>query len=90
MVLERPGSDPLFIATERSSQRLSLVGMLRDGMVLLTSGTTGVPKLVVHTLASLTGAIDTAEPRNGGVIEHVLRYSPLWRFADISARHADR
>jgi len=36
--------------------------------VLLTSGTTGVPKLVVHTLASLTGAIDTAEPRNGGVI----------------------
>ena len=35
--------------------------------VLLTSGTTGVPKLVVHTLASLTGAID-CEPRNGRVI----------------------
>ena len=25
--------------------------------VLLTSGTTGLPKLTVHTLASLTGAI---------------------------------
>jgi hypothetical protein len=36
--------------------------------VLLTSGTTGVPKLVVHTLASLTGAIDTGKPRNGHVI----------------------
>jgi acyl-coenzyme A synthetase/AMP-(fatty) acid ligase len=36
--------------------------------VLLTSGTTGVPKLVVHTLASLTGAIDTGKPRSGHVI----------------------
>src|ERR1700722_2462504 len=36
--------------------------------VLLTSGTTGVPKLVVHTLASLTGAIDTGKPRNGRAI----------------------
>jgi acyl-coenzyme A synthetase/AMP-(fatty) acid ligase len=36
--------------------------------VLLTSGTTGVPKLVVHTLASLTGAIDSSKPRNGHVI----------------------
>ena len=30
--------------------------------VLLTSGTTGVPKLVVHTLATLTGAIEDALP----------------------------
>ena len=36
--------------------------------VLLTSGTTGVPKLVVHTLASLTGAIDSGKPRSGHVI----------------------
>jgi acyl-coenzyme A synthetase/AMP-(fatty) acid ligase len=36
--------------------------------VLLTSGTTGVPKLVAHTLASLTGAIDTGKPRSGHVI----------------------
>jgi acyl-coenzyme A synthetase/AMP-(fatty) acid ligase len=36
--------------------------------VLLTSGTTGLPKLVVHTLASLTGAIDSGQPRNDGVV----------------------
>jgi acyl-coenzyme A synthetase/AMP-(fatty) acid ligase len=35
--------------------------------VLLTSGTTGMPKLVLHTLASLAGAIDS-EPANGRVI----------------------
>ena len=36
--------------------------------MLLTSGTTGVPKLVVHTLASLAGAIDIGKPGNGRVI----------------------
>jgi acyl-coenzyme A synthetase/AMP-(fatty) acid ligase len=36
--------------------------------VLLTSGTMGVPKLVVHTLGSLAGAIEIGKPRNGGVI----------------------
>src|SRR5262249_6874673 len=30
--------------------------------VLLTSGTTGRPKMVVHTLASLSGAISPSEP----------------------------
>lgn len=36
--------------------------------VLLTSGTTGLPKLTVHTLASLTGAITpTAKPQNAVV-----------------------
>jgi len=30
--------------------------------ILLTSGTTGLPKLVVHNLASLTGAIKTSTP----------------------------
>jgi acyl-coenzyme A synthetase/AMP-(fatty) acid ligase len=33
--------------------------------VLLTSGTTGRPKLVVHTLASLAGAIAESRPANG-------------------------
>jgi acyl-CoA synthetase (AMP-forming)/AMP-acid ligase II len=36
--------------------------------VLLTSGTTGVPKMVVHTLASLTGAIKNNEPQQGSII----------------------
>ena len=35
---------------------------LETEWVLLTSGTTGRPKLVVHTLASLTGAIETSRP----------------------------
>jgi acyl-coenzyme A synthetase/AMP-(fatty) acid ligase len=42
-------------------------GRTETEWVLLTSGTTGVPKLVVHTLASLAGAIG-CEPRNGRVI----------------------
>jgi acyl-coenzyme A synthetase/AMP-(fatty) acid ligase len=42
-------------------------GRYETEWVLLTSGTTGVPKLVVHTLASLAGAIG-CEPRNGPVI----------------------
>ena len=66
-------------------------GRYETEWVLLTSGTTGVPKLVVHTLASLAGAIDIGKPGNERVIwSTFLRYSPIWRFADISARHADR
>jgi acyl-coenzyme A synthetase/AMP-(fatty) acid ligase len=36
--------------------------------VLLTSGTTGRPKLVVHTLASLTGAIGSSRAQAGTVV----------------------
>ena len=43
-------------------------GCYKTEWVLLTSGTTGVPKLVVHTLASLAGAIDIGKPGNGRVI----------------------
>ncbi len=39
-------------------------GRYETEWVLLTSGTTGVPKLVVHTLASLAGAIDIGKPGN--------------------------
>jgi acyl-coenzyme A synthetase/AMP-(fatty) acid ligase len=35
---------------------------LRTEWVLLTSGTIGVPKMVLHDLASLTAAIGTASP----------------------------
>jgi acyl-coenzyme A synthetase/AMP-(fatty) acid ligase len=36
--------------------------------VLLTSGTTGVPKLVVHTLSSLTGAIPAGGSAGNGLV----------------------
>lgn len=36
--------------------------------VLLTSGTTGIPKLVVHTLASLAGAIEPASARTRPIV----------------------
>jgi acyl-coenzyme A synthetase/AMP-(fatty) acid ligase len=36
--------------------------------ILLTSGTTGLPKLVVHTLTSLAGAIETNSTSADGVI----------------------
>jgi acyl-coenzyme A synthetase/AMP-(fatty) acid ligase len=36
--------------------------------VLLTSGTTGLPKLVLHTLASLTGALTNAPAAQGKVV----------------------
>jgi acyl-coenzyme A synthetase/AMP-(fatty) acid ligase len=43
--------------------------------VLLTSGTTGLPKLVVHTLSSLTGAISD---------QRAIRPGPVWStFYDI-------
>jgi acyl-coenzyme A synthetase/AMP-(fatty) acid ligase len=45
---------------DRSAQR-------QTEWVLLTSGTTGNPKLVVHTLASLTGAIEPGKPAASGV-----------------------
>jgi acyl-coenzyme A synthetase/AMP-(fatty) acid ligase len=52
--------------------RESMAGGLQTEWVLLTSGTTGVPKLVSHTLASLTAPIKT---RPG---------SPVWgTFYDI-------
>lgn len=44
--------------------------------LMLTSGTTGVPKIVSHTLAGLTGAISTDDPAKGT--------TPVWAtFYDI-------
>jgi len=36
--------------------------LIETEWILLTSGTTGLPKLVVHTLASLSGAIERTNP----------------------------
>jgi acyl-coenzyme A synthetase/AMP-(fatty) acid ligase len=41
---------------------------LQTEWVLLTSGTTGVPKLVAHTLTSLVGAIEPAGTSTGAVV----------------------
>jgi acyl-CoA synthetase (AMP-forming)/AMP-acid ligase II len=41
--------------------------LLQTQWVMLTSGTTGVPKLVVHSLAGLTGAF-AQKPHDGGVV----------------------
>ena len=41
---------------------------LRTEWILLTSGTTGQPKLVAHTLASLAGAIESAVPSSSPAV----------------------
>ena len=48
----------------------SLAERLETEWVLLTSGTTGVPKLVLHTLASLSGAIAPPSPAAGTANGH--------------------
>jgi hypothetical protein len=55
--------------------------------VLVTSGTTGVPKMVVHNLASLTAPLQAPSRHRVG---DFLRHSPLRRPANLSSRASRR
>jgi acyl-CoA synthetase (AMP-forming)/AMP-acid ligase II len=59
----------------------SLPPAMRTEWLLLTSGTTGVPKIVVHDLASLTAALHVPSPADGagvwGTFYDIRRYGGL-------------
>jgi acyl-CoA synthetase (AMP-forming)/AMP-acid ligase II len=61
--------------------RVSLLPRIHTEWVLMTSGTTGVPKMVVHDLASLTAALRAASPADGaavwGTFYDIRRYGGL-------------
>ncbi len=60
--------------------------------LMLTSGTSGVPKIVGHTLEGLTGAIvaDGSGPRRRAGVGDLLRHQALRRPSDPFARHHRR
>lgn len=64
-------------ATARSAQESR---KFATEWVLMTSGTTGVPKMVVHTLATLTSAIRPAPLQNWATFYDIRRYGGLQIF----------
>ena len=76
--------------------RLSPVGAARrrsaaTEWMLLTSGTTGAPKLVAaHAREPHAAPLAGEPPATQRLLEHLLRYPPLWRPADFPARRAAR
>jgi acyl-coenzyme A synthetase/AMP-(fatty) acid ligase len=77
---------PVFVSAAPSIVPMMPVShrRLRTEWVLLTSGTIGVPKMVLHDLASLTAAIATASPADGaavwGTFYDIRRYGGLQIF----------
>ncbi len=65
VVEELPGMDAIHIDGRIQGRKVERTEAQPTEWILLTSGTTGQPKLVVHTLASLTGAIDTPRSATG-------------------------
>jgi acyl-coenzyme A synthetase/AMP-(fatty) acid ligase len=69
--LSSHGSRPMYFsscAREFEPSRQNGSALVQTEWVMLTSGTTGVPKLVGHTFAALTGAIDTSTPPAGSMV----------------------
>jgi acyl-CoA synthetase (AMP-forming)/AMP-acid ligase II len=50
------------IGQRRNARDIKCESLIETEWILLTSGTTALPKLVAHTLASLSGAIDRSSP----------------------------
>jgi acyl-CoA synthetase (AMP-forming)/AMP-acid ligase II len=77
---------PVFVSSAPSIGPIAQVSRprLRTEWVLLTSGTIGIPKMVVHDLASLTGAIAIASPADSstvwGTFYDIRRYGGLQIF----------
>jgi len=77
---------PICVICEREIVPVQVVApaALRTEWVMLTSGTTGVPKLVVHDLAGLTAAIHARSPADGaavwGTFYDIRRYGGLQMF----------
>lgn len=70
---------PTILSTEQAS-----IPRVRTEWILLTSGTVGVPKMVVHDLSTLTAAIKAASPADGaavwGTFYDIRRYGGLQIF----------
>jgi acyl-CoA synthetase (AMP-forming)/AMP-acid ligase II len=90
VVCERESWQPLFsswpcltVDPQGCAEAAAPQGGLATEWVLLTSGTTGVPKLVVHRLATLTGAMASraaSPPAIWGTFYDIRRYGGLQAF----------